>query len=477
MTGMDELAAQHKPASSSFEQRVQHALLAPQRVSLARKAKAAIVKHHTRLQHYVTLLRQATTSDAAIISIVEDDKQLFPIALGLPQAILESPITHCLCKYAIAEKQRFYVHHAKSDPHVCDNGAVTDFGVSTYLGHPIILYGHAVGTLAAVNFSETDIDQPAAAVAEHLAHLLSLELTEMLREPSPAGDAMDTDLLKAVLDTIPETIICVDETGKVHYANHASALVFASVTVGSSMRDWDQNFDPHDEAGKPLSTHDLPLSRALRGELVRDFCMQVFDRSKGSEPRWYSVSATPVGMGAKADFGAVALVHDITERKNAEAALSRAMRSDHLTGLVNRRGFFESAPKILENARRERCPFLIVYADLDRLKQLNDQHGHAHGDLCLRATAKLLQEALGEHAIVARLGGDEFAAAIASFTPEHVIEALLKARDALHLEPIGAHAPIFVSVGHSVITPDDPRSLDQALSEADSLMYARKRAR
>jgi diguanylate cyclase (GGDEF)-like protein len=474
---MNSLTKQSMPTTNGFEQRVQHVLLAPQRVSLALKAKATIVKHHARLQHYVTLLRQATAADAAIISIVEDDKQVFPVALGLPETILESPITHCLCKYAIAEKQRFYVRNAKNDSHVCANGAITDFGVSTYLGHPIIVYGHAVGALAAVNFSETDIDQPAAAVAEHLAHMLSLEVTEMLREPSPEANAMDTELLKAVLDTIPESIVCVDETGKVQYANRASSEVFQSVTIGSSMRDWDQHFDPQDEAGKPLSNHDLPMARALRGELVRDFCMQVFDRSNGAAPRWYSVSATPVGMGAKADFGAVALVHDITERKHAEAALSRAMRSDHLTGLVNRRGFFESAPKILENARRERCPFLIVYADLDRLKQLNDQHGHAHGDLCLRATAKLLQEALGEHAIVARLGGDEFAAAIASFTPEHVIEALLKARDALHLEPVGAHAPIFVSVGHSVITPDDPRSLDQALSEADSLMYARKRAR
>ena len=81
---------------------------------------------------------------------------------------------------------------------------------------------------------------------------------------------------------------------------------------------------------------------------------------------------------------------------------------DPLTGLHNRRGFFVLAEQQLRLAQRGRLGMLLLFADVDDLKGINDRAGHAAGDRALQAVAIVLRETFPESDILARLGGDEF---------------------------------------------------------------------
>jgi diguanylate cyclase (GGDEF)-like protein len=97
-----------------------------------------------------------------------------------------------------------------------------------------------------------------------------------------------------------------------------------------------------------------------------------------------------------------------------EAGLRADAMTDPLTGLANGRSFLQSLERELERSRRYRLPLSLMTVDLDDLKVINDQHGHAAGDDAIRLAAKVLMGAVRKFEVVARLGGDEFAIVLPS---------------------------------------------------------------
>ena len=107
---------------------------------------------------------------------------------------------------------------------------------------------------------------------------------------------------------------------------------------------------------------------------------------------------------------------DITDRKEMEQALQEAKTraetladTDELTGLNNRRAFFNLSNQVISQARRSGEPVAVIMFDLDHFKQVNDRWGHAAGDTVLRGLAATARRTVRESDIVARLGGEEFA--------------------------------------------------------------------
>ncbi|MFO7639880.1 MAG: sensor domain-containing diguanylate cyclase, partial [Candidatus Competibacteraceae bacterium] len=103
---------------------------------------------------------------------------------------------------------------------------------------------------------------------------------------------------------------------------------------------------------------------------------------------------------------------DITERKKMEEELRHLAISDALTGLFNRRHFFNLAQKEYERFRRYHRPLALMMGDIDHFKAVNDQYGHLIGDQILQAVAGTLQRNLRQADILARYGGEEFAMAL-----------------------------------------------------------------
>src|SRR5229473_641807 len=101
-------------------------------------------------------------------------------------------------------------------------------------------------------------------------------------------------------------------------------------------------------------------------------------------------------------------IQDITERKRAEAALQSLSLVDELTGLYNRRGFLAVTEQHLAAIRRNEKVPVVLYADLDGLKEINDSLGHHEGDRALVKAAEIFKDTFRSSDILARLGGDEF---------------------------------------------------------------------
>jgi diguanylate cyclase (GGDEF)-like protein len=149
---------------------------------------------------------------------------------------------------------------------------------------------------------------------------------------------------------------------------------------------------------------------------------------------------------------------------------------DELTGLYNRRGFLAVAEQHLAAIRENHKVPVIVYADLDGLKGINDSLGHHEGDRALVKAAEILKESFRSTDIVARLGGDEFVV-LAAVDPEESVEALptrlqenFDQTNALPNRPYN----LSVSVGLAHFDSEDD-SIDELMAQADHAMYVNKR--
>ncbi|WP_137972624.1 sensor domain-containing diguanylate cyclase [Pseudomonas sp. F(2018)] len=166
---------------------------------------------------------------------------------------------------------------------------------------------------------------------------------------------------------------------------------------------------------------------------------------------------------------------EVRERERMAAEVRQLSLTDELTGLRNRRGFLLLAERELESARRRGGRCLLLYADLDYLKQANDRFGHAAGDAMLIDAAQLLRSLFRSTDVVARLGGDEFVVLASDYTSSE--EVLLRLHHALEAFRRSTGRPLSLSVGLAESSLRGNSDLDALLQQADTAMYANKCAR
>ncbi|MFQ3787064.1 GGDEF domain-containing protein [Halomonas sp. A29] len=170
------------------------------------------------------------------------------------------------------------------------------------------------------------------------------------------------------------------------------------------------------------------------------------------------------------------LQKEIEERQLLEAQLRHMASTDPLTGLANRRHFFELAEREFSRAQREGTPLSICMVDIDLFKTLNDHHGHAVGDLVLTTVASCCASMLRETDIIGRYGGEEFVIALPQAdleTATFIAERLRHKVTSLHLAVLDEGQHLSVTVGISQIEPGEAK-LELALQRADDALYAGK---
>jgi len=157
--------------------------------------------------------------------------------------------------------------------------------------------------------------------------------------------------------------------------------------------------------------------------------------------------------------------------------IERLATLDELTGLYNRRGFFLLAEQQLRVAQRSGSEVLLIFLDVDQLKQVNDTFGHKEGDNALVETARALQATFRSADIPARISGDEFAVLAypsKGMGAESLMERL--AHEIAHINARGTHPfNLSLSAGYAVWRPGQSLSLDELLARADAQMYQVKR--
>lgn len=161
---------------------------------------------------------------------------------------------------------------------------------------------------------------------------------------------------------------------------------------------------------------------------------------------------------------------------HANKELAYHATTDSLTGLANRRSFFEQANRQLSNDAESETPASVAMVDLDYFKQINDQYGHQAGDTVLAHIAEVLIKSLDMSHIIGRVGGEEFAVFMPETTPEQAVSlcnTLLDTISSAQIQIDSAVISITGSIGLSEIYPDE-RLIEKAINRADQALYESK---
>lgn len=274
----------------------------------------------------------------------------------------------------------------------------------------------------------------------------------------------------SILENAAEGILVVDETGCIGFANPAiSRLLDAPVEKlqGAHMLDLIQ---------LPCANlwHDSDFYQAyLRRQIFRVHDAQL--RTLGGQLVPVALSCAPLPAEQKA---MVVTVLDMSVVRSLHQQLEYQAVTDPLTGLLNRRGFYQTAESaLLRNERSDKAKALM-YMDLDGFKRINDLLGHEAGDKVLRWVADQLKECLGSEALLARMGGDEFTALFDGLPyPEQAgryAEKLLERMSSFQ-QVDGLEVNLGVSIGIATY-PDCGANVEGLLRAADAAMYAAKQA-
>jgi diguanylate cyclase (GGDEF)-like protein len=177
-------------------------------------------------------------------------------------------------------------------------------------------------------------------------------------------------------------------------------------------------------------------------------------------------------------------MHDITERERLLEQARDLANHDDLTGILNRRRFFELTEREFERSRRHYIPLSFLLMDVDHFKNVNDTFGHRVGDRLLKDLAELCKSTLRTNDLVGRIGGEEFAILLPETDLEDAIEVAARLREVVEMLRVTTDEgetdmTITASVGLAQFDHGQLQDVDtfQTLYErADKALYAAKRA-
>jgi diguanylate cyclase (GGDEF)-like protein/PAS domain S-box-containing protein len=171
-------------------------------------------------------------------------------------------------------------------------------------------------------------------------------------------------------------------------------------------------------------------------------------------------------------------VFDITERKLLEHRLEALSNSDMLTGLSNRRHFYELAANEIERSQRHNTLFALAMLDVDHFKRVNDTHGHAVGDQVLKELSAVCKTELRQVDIIARIGGEEFVILMPQTDHAAAVTVLERLRETIQARtvPSSSGEPVGFTVSIGVAAQRwGETDIDEILARADAALYEAKR--
>lgn len=302
------------------------------------------------------------------------------------------------------------------------------------------------------------------------------DVSELLRSQREIAERQA--FAEAVLDTLPGRTAVVGEDGRVRAVNarYEKEGPFgdgpgSAPEVGADLLAY-LDLRSHSAAGAGTLASELRATLAgSGGEAPVDVL--------GSDGRW---TAAQVARFHGPGGGALLTFVDVSERKIREMELAHQATHDTLTGLPNRALLLDRLRESLARASRRGHRVAVMFVDLDGLKAVNDQQGHARGDAMLVAAAERMESSCRVIDTVARLGGDEFVVLLDEVDDVHEAQVLAQrmhaaleqpSTDAAGVGPLSASIGVALAEGISAPTEDDAADL---VGHADAAMLVAKKS-
>jgi diguanylate cyclase (GGDEF)-like protein/PAS domain S-box-containing protein len=280
-----------------------------------------------------------------------------------------------------------------------------------------------------------------------------------------------TEYLNTILDSEPECVKVIAADGQLLSMNQAGLAMLQIESVEEAQKFGLLNF---------ILPEFRPLFQDLHRKVFqgKNATLEFVLQGKQGTQRWVDTHAAPLYDENGKVKALVAVTRDITERVNLLKELENQARKDFLTGLPNRRYFFELAEQALSRSQRYDNPLSILMMDIDFFKSINDVYGHKAGDLALQKLATVCVGILREVDVIGRMGGEEFAVLLPETQGSYATEVAERIRHALENTEIAIEqhtTPLRFTVSIGVTTINNfETTIDKMLQEADAALYQAK---
>ena len=268
-----------------------------------------------------------------------------------------------------------------------------------------------------------------------------------------------------IINTLSSALIAVDAGGVIRIANTRAHEMLG--------------FPEHALINRPVTVayEEAPLGALIEENPIPFRDVEIAWTRNDETEMVVSVSASYLHDSRKQVVGIVYIAHDVSRRKQAERELERLAMYDDLTGLPNRKLFFDRFEVMLHGARRDGKIGGLLYIDLNGFKAVNDRYGHQAGDTVLRLSAQRLRSTIREVDTVARVGGDEFVVLCREVSSTNDLDVIAaKLRETLDAKIVLQQGTV-VYVGAAIgvaLFPAEGEDRDELLSLADQRMYRNK---
>ena len=344
-------------------------------------------------------------------------------------------------------------------------GLAMEAGLASCWSEPIIgSSGKVLGTFAIYRRSPGAPGGDDIALIESTANLIGIAIERKHIEE-------ELQLASMVYSNTSEAMMVTDERNRIIAINPA----FSQIT-GYGMSEVSGK-DP-----KMLSSgrHDADFYKIMWSEIRTTGLWQgeIWNRKKNGEiyPEWLTINTILDQDGAIHRH--VALFSDITDKVRTDELIWRQANFDLLTGLPNRRMFYDRLEQEIKKAHRAGLLLALLFIDLDRFKEVNDTLGHQVGDVLLVEAASRIVSCVRESDTVSRLGGDEFTVILSELPEADHVEKIAQNIIAKLVEPFvlgNEIAYVSASIGITFY-PSDALDVEQLLRNADQAMYVAKNA-
>lgn len=279
---------------------------------------------------------------------------------------------------------------------------------------------------------------------------------------------------RAILEATVDGIITVSQDHRITSFSAGAERIFSRSAATLEGTDMIMLFPPAEHERLRTIANDFFNSGGPEGDALR-FEADAIDAHGRIFPVGIAVNAMNTAQGMQA----VALVADISERRQAEARIQHLALHDPLTGLANRRLMQEQLEQAVRKANDSGGRLAVMMIDLNRLKRINDARGHHAGDVLLRRVGGRLRQVVAETGMVARMGGDEFVVLIPDVDDTAQVTSLAEEMLALISRPMmidGERLYPRASLGIAMF-PEHGRNPETLLRHADAAMYSAKHAK